>query len=74
MNGDDVLKILNDLLKSDLDMDGEGQWDSLNFIEILQEFDEVFEGKIDEIPQQELATMTTPRKVIDLLRKHKLIE
>ena len=74
MNEKDVMKILDETLASKLDMDADGQWDSLDHVTILQKFDDVFEGKVDKIPQQELATMTTPRKIVDLLKKHKIIE
>ena len=74
MNEQDVMKILEDLLEVKLDMDGEGQWDSLDYVEILQKFDDVFGSVIDDIPQQKLVTMTTPRNVINLLREHKIIE
>ena len=74
MTEKDVMQILEDTLSSRLNMEGEGQWDSLDQVTILQKFDDVFEGEVDKIPQQELATMTTPKKVIDLLKKHKIIE
>lgn len=75
MNSEDVMKILEKTLASKFDMDGEGQWDSINQIEILQAFDDEFgEEAVAKIPQQELATMTTPRKIIDLLKKHNVIE
>ena len=73
MTGDEVMKLLEKTIGIKMDMDTEGQWDSLDQVTILQKFDDVFEGKVDNLPEQELATMTTPRKIIDLLRKHKLI-
>ena len=69
-----VMDVLEKLFDMELSMDDEGQWDSLNHIEILQEFDTIFKGEVDKIPQQELATMTSPRKIIDLLKKHGLVE
>lgn len=73
MTEDDVFKIL----KEEMDvknMDSEGQWDSLEQVELLIRFEDEFGEKFKGIPEQEIATMTTPRKVIEVLKKHSLVE
>jgi len=69
-----IMDILEDELVSKLEMDAEGQWDSLDYVTIIQRLDTEFDGKVEEVPEQELATMTTPRKIINLLREKKIIE
>lgn len=74
MNEKEVIGILEDELGIKLEMETEGQWDSLDYITIIQRLDEELDGKVEEIPEQKLATMTTPKKIVELLRRHKLVE
>ena len=57
-------------------MDGEGQWDSLDQVTLLQALDTKTGGAIDALPesaQQELGIAVTPRKMIDALKKYEVI-
>ena len=74
MTEKEVITLIEEEIGIKLEMDTEGQWDSLDYITVVQRLDEEFDGKVDKVPEQELATMTTPRKIINLLKKHKIIE
>ena len=75
MTEKDVIELIEEEIGIKVEMDTEGQWDSLDYITVVQRLDEELGGQVDgKIPEQELATMTTPRKIIALLKKHKLVE
>ena len=76
MKEKEVMEVLEATLSATLEMDGEGQWDSLDQVTLLQALDTKTGGAIDALPesaQQELGIAVTPRKMIDALKKYEVI-
>ena len=67
-----------DIIKKELSVEGElqldtdGQWDSLDLITVLMALDVAYEEKLKDI--RELQTVKKPRDIIDILKTHGLLE
>ena len=59
-------------VEGELELDTDGQWDSLDLITVLMALDVAYNEKLKDI--RELQTVKTPRNIIDILKTHGLIE
>lgn len=75
MKESEVLELIKEKLALDtIDMDTEGQWDSLDQIQALMAIDEKLNVKFEDRVEKELGTAMTPRKIIDILRREGFVE
>ena len=73
MKEDRVVEIIKkELAVETLDLDVDGQWDSLDLITVLMALDVVYEEKLKDI--RELQTVKKPRDIIDILKQHGLLD
>ena len=67
MDESKVIEIIKQELCVDkLDLNQEGQWDSLDLITVLIALDVAFEEKLKDV--RELQTVKNPQQIIDVLR------
>jgi acyl carrier protein len=73
MDESDVLKIISSEICSDkLEMETEGQWDSLDHVKVLMALDDATGNKLKDI--RELEHAMTPKRIIDILKENRIIE
>jgi acyl carrier protein len=71
----DILDTIKDKLGLDkIDMETEGQWDSLDQVSALIALDEKFNIKFKDEVEKELGTAMTPKKIIYILRREGYVE
>ena len=66
----DIIK--KELAVETLDLDRDGQWDSLDLITVLMALDVAYEEKLKDI--RELQTVKTPRDILNILKQHGLLD
>ena len=74
MKESEVIDIIKKELsvEGELELDTDGQWDSLDLITVLMALDVAYGEKLKDI--RELQTVKTPRNIIDILKQHGLID
>jgi acyl carrier protein len=71
----EVLDTIKEKLALDMiELETEGQWDSLDQVQALIALDEKFNIKFGENVERELGAAMTPKKIIDILRREGLVE
>ena len=58
-------------IEGDLQLDTDGQWDSLDLITVLMALDVAYGEKLKDI--RELQSVKTPRDILNILKTHGLI-
>jgi len=73
MKESDVIDIIKKELsvEGELELDTEGQWDSLDLITVLMALDVAYGEKLKDI--RELQNVKTPRDILNILKTHGLI-
>jgi len=73
MKENEVVDIIKkELCVDSIEMDKEGQWDSLDLVTVLIALDTAFDDKLKDV--RELQTVKTPRDVINVLRSKGFVE
>ena len=63
----DVIEIIKkEICVDKLDLAQEGQWDSLDLVQVLMALDDAFDNKLKDV--RELQTVKNPQQIIDVLR------
>ena len=71
----EVIDTIKEKLALDkIDLETEGQWDSLDQVQALIALDEKFNIKFHDAVEKELGTAMTPQKIIDILKREGYVE